>query len=660
MRTTLKSRLGRVQPGDGNGNGSGNGHAYGDLPPAPLPPITIYRQPEAPPKRRGSLALAILGWSALVVAMLVVGTGGGWYLYAHESAATVAAHTPGVKVASHQLKVPVAGQPATALVIGYDRRADEAKGTPSRSDTLMLVRADPRSKTISLLSLPRDMQAEIRCPGKTPYPGKINSAYAYCGPQGTLQTVRGLTGLDINYLITVDFHGFMQIVQRLGGIYLDVDRRYLNTHSGPFGYATINLHPGYQILSGQQALDFVRFRHTDSDLYRVARQQLFVKALKDRARSKISPTSPTDITFKLPKLVNAVTHNTEVAQGGGKDVGFKTILSYALFAFGLPSGHVFQTKLEGLEGYANLTTSETNVAKAIQQFAHPDVESPDKATDVALGVKPKVKAPPATQTTVTVLNGNGVPGSASQAGSLLNQRGYQILTPPNGIAANAPSFAFFRSKVFYDSGQRGARLAARTLANLIGSADIGRITPRIRPLGNGAMLVSVVGQTFHGSLAPAPIDQTPKRAPANVIPGASASLDLLRERQRRVPFRLMVPTVIERSSWVDREKPIRLYRIDAARKHKAIRLVYRFGGGNRYWGVEETDWTRAPALGDRSLVRRINGRAYSLYYSGPHLHMVVVRRGDASYWVINSLLDELSNETMLAIAKGLRPINRVT
>jgi len=655
MRTTMKSRLGRGAQGDATGNGNGNGHGAfggGGLP----PPVTIYR-PEESPRRRGRVALAVLGWLLVVAAMLVVGISGGYYLYAHESTAALAPHTQAVKKAAQHLQVPLAGEPATALVIGYDHRANEAKGTPSRSDTIMLVRADPRFKTISLLSIPRDVQAQIRCPGKSSYVGKINSAYSYCGAPGTLQTVRGLTGLPINYLITVDFHGFKEIVDRLGGIYLDVDRRYLNTHSGPYGYATINLQPGYQLLSGQQALDYVRFRHTDSDLYRVARQQLFVKALKDRARSKISLSSPGSITTQLPKLVNAITHNAEVAQGGGKDVSLKTILSYALFAFGLPAGHVFQVKIEGLEGYANLTTSQRNVDDAVQEFLHPDVESPDNATNVALGVRPKVKAPPATQTTVTVLNGNGVPGSASQAGSLLSERGYQILTPPNGVAANAPSFNHFRSKIFFDPRQRGAKLAAAKLANLVGSADVGRATAPIRLLSNGAMVVTVVGQTFHGSLAPTPVDRTPKREPANVTQGTSAALDLLREKQRKVPFRLMVPTVIESSSWVDREKPIRLYRIDGP--HKAVRLVYRFGGGNRYWGVEETNWKDAPILGDRSLVRRIKGRAYSLYYNGPHLHMVVVRHRDNSYWVVNSLLDELSNETMLAIAKGLRPINQV-
>jgi len=67
-------------------------------------------------------------------------------------------------------------------------------------------------------------------------------------------------------LITVNFHGFKLLVNKLNGVYVDVDRRYLNTQGGPSGFATINLQPGYQQLDGQQALDFVRYRHTDSDI----------------------------------------------------------------------------------------------------------------------------------------------------------------------------------------------------------------------------------------------------------------------------------------------------------------------------------------------------------------------------------------------------------
>ena len=166
------------------------------------------------------------------------------------------------------------------------------------------------------------MTVQIYCPGRSPYTGKINTAFTFCGPRATLDTVRNLTGLPVNYIITVNFRGFRQLVDKLGGVWMDVDRRYFNDRSGPTGYATINLHPGYQHLNGYQALDYVRYRHTDSDLFRVARQQQFVRAFKDQVRHSFSAK-------KLPSVVRVVRNNVTVGQGGGKDVSLSTILSYA-------------------------------------------------------------------------------------------------------------------------------------------------------------------------------------------------------------------------------------------------------------------------------------------------------------------------------------------
>jgi LCP family protein required for cell wall assembly len=589
-------------------------------------------------------------WVGVAALVFVAGVAGGTYLYFHESVAAVAARTPEVKRAAQQLDVPLPGQPAVALIVGYDHRLADGKGAPSRSDTMMLVRADPETDSISLLSFPRDMLVEIRCPGRQPFVDKIAHAYVNCGPQGSLQTVKALTNLNINYLITVNFRGFVQIVDRLGGAWIDVDRRYFNDRSGPSGYATIDLRPGYQRLTGRQTLDYVRYRHTDSDLYRVARQQQFVKAFKSQVKDSFSATA-------LLKVVNTITKNVEVAQGGGEDVDGRTVLSYALFAYGLPRGRVFQTRIEGLEGFAELTTDSTNVTRAVQTFTHPDVASSEKATAVALGEKVRQTAPAPRDTSITVLNGNGVTGSASSAGFNLSERGYEILTPPNGLPANAPSFDYFRTQVYFDPARRRSAAAARKVANLFGSAEVKRLPPGVSQLANGAMLTVVVGQTFHGSLASGPIDQTPRRERPNVVSGASASRDLLRERRSRVRFPLMVPAVIERSSWIDGENPLRLYWIDPDERHKAVRLVYRMGS-NEYWGVQMTDWEDAPALSDRSLTRRIKGRVYDLYYNGPKLHMVVLNTPKARYWVINTLLDRLSNETMLAIAKGLRPLGK--
>jgi polyisoprenyl-teichoic acid--peptidoglycan teichoic acid transferase len=118
--------------------------------------------------------------------------------------------------------------------------------------------------------------------------------------------------------------------------------------------------------------------------------------------------------------------------------------------------------------------------------------------------------------------------------------------------------------------------------------------------------------------------------------------------------------VLERSSYPDSccgDVPARLYWI--VKGKKAIRLVFRTGA-NEYWGIEETNWTDAPILGDRSFRHDIGGREWDLYYSGSHLHMAVLRGNGATYWVVNTLLDSLSNETMLAIAKGLKPLTAVT
>jgi LCP family protein required for cell wall assembly len=536
MRTTLKRGVGRGATLNGNGRAA--------VPPAPLGPVTVYRQPPAPPRSRRSLAMQIFGWTVLALAVLVGGTAGGAYLYLHESVAAVAPRSAEVKKALKSLKVALPGEPATALVIGYDHRANEAKGSPSRSDTLMLVRADPGEKTISMLSFPRDLRVEVRCPGKGSYVDKINSAYATCGPSGALTTVANLTGLPINYIITVNFRGFRQLVDKLGGVWMDIDRRYFNDHGGPTGYAKINLQPGYQRLNGTRALDFVRYRHTDSDIYRNARQQLFVRALKDQIGSAFSLT-------KLPQVIKVVTSNVEVGQGGGKDVSAKTVLRYAALAYALPPGHVFQSRIDGLEGFSDLTTSTDNIDRAVREFRNPDVESPRKATAVALGEKLKQRTPPPRATSVIVLNGNGVEGSASTASYLLSQRGYQMVVPPNGLPANAPSYDYFRTQIYFDPTRAGAKPAATKLANLFGSADVKKLTPRIRALGNDAMIVTVVGQTFHNRLAAAPIDQTPKRQEAAVVSGESAAVDLLRRYRREIGFPLMVPTKIERSSSID-------------------------------------------------------------------------------------------------------------
>jgi polyisoprenyl-teichoic acid--peptidoglycan teichoic acid transferase len=175
------------------------------------------------------------------------------------------------------------GAPQTILLIGSDQRAkgsNDAKinGTGARSDTMMLVRLDPRKRATALMSLPRDLKVQIPGHGTD----KLNAAYAIGGPKLTVKTIKGLTGIPINHVINVDFRGFRAGVDKVGCVWIDVDRRYYNVNSGAGGYATINIQPGYQKLCGGPALAYVRYRHTDNDIVRGARQQGFLRQAKDQ------------------------------------------------------------------------------------------------------------------------------------------------------------------------------------------------------------------------------------------------------------------------------------------------------------------------------------------------------------------------------------------
>src|SRR5262245_29251800 len=614
MRTTLKKGIGR------GAELNGNGHAV--LPPNALTHMTRYQQP----KRAALRFVGKIRFSPFALALMVaLGLAGGYYLYLDKSVEKLSNYSPAVKRAQKKLdKVPPPNQPAVALVVGYDRRLEDIKtGSPSRSDTLMLVRADPTTDSISMLSFPRDLRVEIHCPASRFF-DRINQAYATCGPEGSLQTVKALTGVPINYLITINFRGFKQLVAKVGGVWMDVDHRYFNNNtSGGERYAAIDLQPGYQKLNGQKTLDFVRYRHLDSALYRNARQQMFVKALKQQVSHSFAPTT-------VPKIIDAISDNVKVAGGGKSKVSLNTILTYAVFAYHLPPGHFFQSRIDqvsdfqGENGAQELIAPASDIERAVAEFNTPDVDAAEKATAVALQRKlrkKKSKAPPPSRTTLVVLNGNGMNGSAANGSYLLAQRGYQALLPPNNIKPNAPSFNYFRSRVYWRPSRPGAEAAARQLASLMGSADVQKMPAgKLSRLTGEAMIAVVVGQTFHGTLAPAPVDRTPKRQPAVVIRDPATSLPYIRQVRRKVDFKLMLPTIIERSSQPDPNMPVREYEIDG---HKAVRLSYRFfaDGVYQYWGIQQTDWEDAPALAESNQRTRIGRRFYDLYYSGSKLHM---------------------------------------
>ena len=161
-----------------------------------------------------------------------------------------------------QLADAEGGAPQTILILGSDKRLG-TRGDPGRSDTTILLRVDPDKDRIALLSIPRDLKVNIPTVGV----GKFNEAYAAGGPELAFKMVKQLTGLDINHVVNINFTGFADAVNAIGCVYIDVDRHYYIPPNS--GVAEINIEAGYQRLCGLKALQYVRFRHTDTDLVRI-------------------------------------------------------------------------------------------------------------------------------------------------------------------------------------------------------------------------------------------------------------------------------------------------------------------------------------------------------------------------------------------------------
>jgi polyisoprenyl-teichoic acid--peptidoglycan teichoic acid transferase len=188
-----------------------------------------------------------------------------------------------------ELDVPDPGGPRTFMVLGSDAREGADAGMSPRSDTILLARADPDKDAIAVMSIPRDLKVEIPGHGK----GKINSAFELGGKKGgprlAVRTVKKLfedaTGerFPITNVMIMDYGAFRRAVNYIDGVYVDVDRDYFNDNSSGENYATIDINPGYQLLKGKDALDYVRYRHTDNDLVRAARQQDFLRQAKNAA-----------------------------------------------------------------------------------------------------------------------------------------------------------------------------------------------------------------------------------------------------------------------------------------------------------------------------------------------------------------------------------------
>jgi LCP family protein required for cell wall assembly len=238
-----------------------------------------------PRTKRGALLRYGIG-ALIVIAFTATATSVAGLLQFNEFAKYLSLN-PAIKHASVTIANP--GKPQTLLLIGSDHRAGEPFNA-AHTDTMMLVRLDPNSSTINVLSVPRDLKVQIPQGGAVST-AKINSAYQAGGPGLLVKILRHqvFPGLQVNHIIDVNFKGFSDLVDAIGCVYTDVDHRYYNDTAAT-NYSSIDIQPGYQKLCGDNqsasgALAFVRFRHTDTDIVRNARQQDFLRWAKSQFNS---------------------------------------------------------------------------------------------------------------------------------------------------------------------------------------------------------------------------------------------------------------------------------------------------------------------------------------------------------------------------------------
>jgi polyisoprenyl-teichoic acid--peptidoglycan teichoic acid transferase len=246
------------------------------------------------------------------------------------------------------------GKPQTLMILGSDRRPrNNVEGAGgARSDTIMLVRLDGEEDATAILSLPRDLRVEISGHGTD----KLNAAYERGGPELTLETVKAVTGLRVNHVINVHFAGFWRAVNAVGCVWADIDRRYFNDSPE---YSYIDIQPGYQRLCGRKALQYVRFRHEDTDIVRAARQQDFLRQAKQQITAG-------ELFSNRDRLMKIFGRNTSVdAKLRSSNAEVLRLLKLAVFSATQP---IQEVSFQGTLGESYVETTQEQMQQMTHEF----------------------------------------------------------------------------------------------------------------------------------------------------------------------------------------------------------------------------------------------------------------------------------------------------
>jgi polyisoprenyl-teichoic acid--peptidoglycan teichoic acid transferase len=320
---------------------------------------------ERPPRHARGMYKKFLIGSAIIVGLTTIAVSAALLLQVGQLVDEFnqgSAKQGSIKFGKNELTRDQVGGPQTIMILGSDHRAiDKVNGDRPRSDTILLIHLDADNQATTVMSIPRDLRVDIPGHGSD----KINQAYYLGGPHLTLKTVKNLlstTGqpFTINHVININFRGFRKAVDYVGCVYADIDHRYYNPPGT--GYATINIQPGYQRLCGQDALDYVRFRHTDTDLVRAARQQDFLRQAKAQIGAK-------QIFDKRDKLARLVGRYTQTDKGLHDYDTVLNLLKLVAFSAGHPVREVqFPAIIPTDPKNTYLSYDQTKLNQAMSQF----------------------------------------------------------------------------------------------------------------------------------------------------------------------------------------------------------------------------------------------------------------------------------------------------
>lgn len=332
------------------------------------------------------------------------------------------------------------------LLVGDDSReglSDEqlvALGTDAveggRTDTVMLLQLDPNRDQAALLSFPRDLLV-TRCDGSE---GRINAAYSIGEDEGMggaaclVETVTDLTDIQIHHYVEVNFAGFIDLVDVLGGVTMYIEEPGLRDR-----YAGLDLDPGCQTLDGTDALGFVRARKIDNDFGRMARQQRFMRELMSEVTSAGTVLNVPRLFSVVGAAAGAVETDQDLSLGDMRRIAFslRNLTTEQLDTRVVPGVP------RRINAAAMVVADEDEAEELFAAFREgsvaPDDLGREQPQEIAVEDVPRL----------TVLNGAGLDGVAAAAAEDLENRGFTVKE-----TANAESFGFRRVRVEYPRGMR--------------------------------------------------------------------------------------------------------------------------------------------------------------------------------------------------------------